>query len=62
MELPAAFDLSFVFNQWTLGQDFCNRDLGAELEELSDPGFNMLRHLGFTDQQIQEANDYVPGR
>jgi ribonucleoside-diphosphate reductase alpha chain len=27
--LPSAFDIRFVFNQWTLGEDFCKKTLGA---------------------------------
>ena len=26
--LPTAFDIRFVFNQWTLGEDFCQKTLG----------------------------------
>ncbi len=59
--LPAAFDIRFVFNQWTLGEDFCTKTLGIPLEKLNDPGFDMLRHLGFTRAQIDAANDHVCG-
>lgn len=30
--LPSAFDIRFVFNQWTLGEDFCTRTLGIPAE------------------------------
>ena len=59
--LPSAFDIRFVFNQWTLGQDFCTKTLGIPLEKLNDPGFDILRHLGFTKAQIDAANDHVCG-
>ena len=26
--LPSAFDIRFVFNQWTLGESFCTQTLG----------------------------------
>ncbi len=59
--LPSAFDIRFVFNQWTLGEEFCTRTLGIPAEKLSDPTFDMLRHLGFTRAQIDAANDHVCG-
>jgi ribonucleoside-diphosphate reductase alpha chain len=59
--LPSAFDIKFVFNQWTLGADFCKGTLGIPEEKLNDPTFDLLRHLGFTKAQIDAANDHVCG-
>ncbi|MFZ0100487.1 MAG: vitamin B12-dependent ribonucleotide reductase, partial [Gemmobacter sp.] len=59
--LPSAFDIRFVFNQWTLGEDFCKLTLGIPAEKLADPTFDLLRHLGFTKSQIEAANDHVCG-
>ncbi|MDP4032448.1 MAG: vitamin B12-dependent ribonucleotide reductase [Pseudorhodobacter sp.] len=59
--LPSAFDIRFVFNQWTLGADFCARTLGIPADKLADPTFDLLRHLGFTRAQIDAANDHVCG-
>jgi ribonucleoside-diphosphate reductase alpha chain len=59
--LPGSFDVKFAFNQWTLGEDFCKQELGITEEQLSNYNFDMLRFLGFTKEQIQEANDYVCG-
>ena len=59
--LPSAFDIRFVFNQWTLGEKFCTETLGIPAEKLNDPTFDILRHLGFTRRQIEEANDHVCG-
>src|SRR6056297_461289 len=59
--LPGSFDIKFAFNQWTLGEDFCKDVLGITEEQLSDFNFDMLRYLGFSREQIQEANDYVCG-
>lgn len=59
--LPSSFDIKFAFNQFTLGEDFCKDVLGITEEQLSDFSFDMLRHLGFSKEQIQEANDYVCG-
>jgi ribonucleoside-diphosphate reductase alpha chain len=59
--LPSAFDIRFVFNQWTLGADFCTGTLGIPAAKLNDPTFDLLRHLGFTRAQIEAANDHVCG-
>ncbi|SDW42014.1 vitamin B12-dependent ribonucleotide reductase [Roseicitreum antarcticum] len=59
--LPAAFDIRFVFNQWTLGEEFCRETLGIPAEKLMDPTFDLLRHLGYTKADIDAANDHVCG-
>ena len=58
--LPSAFDIRFVFNQWTLGEDFM-RKLGVPADKLAETGFDLLRHLGFSRAQIEAANDHVCG-
>ncbi len=59
--LPTAFDIRFVFNQWTLGEEFCKGTLGIPDAQLNDPGFDLLRHLGFSKAQIEAANNHVCG-
>ncbi len=59
--LPSAFDIRFVFNQWTLGEDFCTKTLGIPADRLADPTFDLLQHLGFTKAQVQAANDHIVG-
>lgn len=59
--LPGSFDIKFAFNHWTLGEDFCKDVLEISEDQLSNHNFDMLRYLGFTKEQIQEANDYVCG-
>jgi len=58
--LEGAFEIKFVFNMWTLGEDAMKR-AGFTSKEYNDPNFNMLKRVGFTDEQISEANDYVCG-
>lgn len=59
--LASAFDIRFVFNQWTLGEAFCRETLGIPADKLNDPSFDLLRHLGFSRAQIEAANDHVCG-
>ncbi len=58
--LPGVFELPFAFNVWTLGEDALGR-LGLTKEQWSKPGFNLLRAIGFSQQQIDEANDVICG-
>ena len=59
--LKSAFDIRFVFNQWTLGADFCANVLGIPAAKLNDPSFDLLRHLGYSRADIEAANDHVCG-
>lgn len=59
--LGSAFDIRFVFNQWTLGEEFCTNVLGIPAEKLNDPGFDLLASLGYSKADIEAANDHVCG-
>ena len=59
--LGSAFDIRFVFNQWTLGKDFCTDVLGIPSDKLVDSNFDLLRHLGYSKADIDMANDHVCG-
>jgi len=59
--LPSAFDIKFVFNKWTLGQDFLTGALKVAPESLDDRNFDLLTHLGFTKSEIEAANTHVCG-
>ncbi|GEO09444.1 vitamin B12-dependent ribonucleotide reductase [Segetibacter aerophilus] len=58
--LKSAFEISFVFNRFTLGEA-CLERLGFKPAEYMDWNFNLLEALGFTDEQIDAANDYICG-
>jgi ribonucleoside-diphosphate reductase alpha chain len=60
--LVSAFDITFAFNRWVLGDDFCRETLGLTDEQLADPSLSILEALGFTRAQIEEANDFITGR
>jgi ribonucleoside-diphosphate reductase alpha chain len=59
--LKSAFDIKFVFNKWTLGEDFCKEALGLTDEQLNDFSFEMLPALGFARKDIEAANIHVCG-
>jgi len=59
--LPMAFDIKFVFNKWTLGEEFCRDKLGISAEDLASPTFDLLVALGFSKREIEAANIHVCG-
>ncbi|HVM87718.1 MAG TPA: vitamin B12-dependent ribonucleotide reductase [Puia sp.] len=56
----SAFEIGFVFNVYTLGEE-CLQRLGFKPEDYFNFEWNLLESLGFTDEQIESANDYVCG-
>jgi ribonucleoside-diphosphate reductase alpha chain len=58
--LVSAFEISFAFNIWSLGEE-CLKRLGITAEQYNAPDFNVLRTLGFSRKQINEANEYICG-
>ena len=62
-QLLGAFELSFVFNQYVLGEEFCKTTLGLTDNQLNNWQFSILKDgLGFTATQIDEASDVICGR
>jgi ribonucleoside-diphosphate reductase alpha chain len=59
--IPGVFDLELAFGPWVLGEDAYDR-LGVAASVRSQLGFSLLRHLGFTVEQIAEANETIVGR
>jgi len=58
--VTAAFDIAFVFNKYTLGEE-CLQRLGFSPEEYNDFEWNLLGALGFSEGEIEAANDYICG-
>ncbi len=56
----AAFEIGFIFNRFSLG-DECLQRLGFTEDEYGDWNFNMLEALGFTEDEIDAANDHICG-
>lgn len=58
--LGSAFEIGFVFNMFTFGEETMQR-LGFKPEQYTDFSWSLLEALGFTDEQIEAANTYVCG-
>jgi ribonucleoside-diphosphate reductase alpha chain len=59
--LTSVFELRHAFNVFTFGEETLQR-LGYGVDEYTGWDFNMLRALGFTQTEINEANDHICGR
>jgi ribonucleoside-diphosphate reductase alpha chain len=58
--VTSAFEIGFVFNVYNLGEE-CLQRLGFKPEDYFNFEWSLLEALGFTDEQIEQANDYVCG-
>ena len=56
-----AFDIRFLFNEGTLGSQFCQDTLAIPQNLLGHVGFDLLTYLGFTRGQIEQANNFICG-
>ena len=59
-QLKTAFDIRFAFNKFSISELVLHK-FGLSQSEIDDPNANFLSLLGFTDEQIEKANDYVCG-
>jgi len=59
--LETAFDITFAFNAWTLGEGYIASHLGLNEAQLAEWNGNLLRALGFTPAEIEAANDHCCG-
>jgi ribonucleoside-diphosphate reductase alpha chain len=59
--LPAVFDLKHAFNVFTFGEAAMQR-IGFEVDEYTSWDFDLLRALGYSREEITEANDTICGR
>jgi ribonucleoside-diphosphate reductase alpha chain len=59
-QLPGTFELSSLFNVWGMTEERLAR-LGVPETEFKKSGFNYLRWIGLTDEQIQSANEVICG-
>ncbi|WP_413935464.1 vitamin B12-dependent ribonucleotide reductase [Nitrospira sp. BLG_1] len=59
--LSQAFEIQFAFNKYTFGEAFCIEQLGLTEVQLNEKNFNMLKALGFTQEEVAAANDFCCG-
>ncbi|MDR1353510.1 MAG: vitamin B12-dependent ribonucleotide reductase [Treponema sp.] len=59
--VKTALGLEGVFNPWILGKEFVEKNLRVPEATWSLPGFSLLKHLGFLDEEIAAAELYACG-
>jgi ribonucleoside-diphosphate reductase alpha chain len=59
--LGSAFDLRMAFNPFVLGRAFCVDVLGLSESRMGAWNFNLLKEIGFSTEEIEQANEYVCG-
>ncbi|MDR2053075.1 MAG: vitamin B12-dependent ribonucleotide reductase [Treponema sp.] len=59
--VKTALNLEGVFNPWILGKDFVEKALRIPEATWSLPGFSLLKHLDFSDEEIAAAELYACG-
>ncbi len=60
-QLPKTFDIRFIFTKDNIGEKACLDDLRIPKDKLKDPTFDLLGHLGFSNRQIEIANQIITG-
>jgi len=58
--LLSAFDIHMIFTKHSLGEEVMER-LKIDSDVYNDETFDFLKQVGFTDKEIEEANEYVCG-
>ncbi|MEI9942774.1 MAG: vitamin B12-dependent ribonucleotide reductase [Chitinophagaceae bacterium] len=58
--VTTAFEIGFVFNKYSLGEE-CLQRLGFTPEQYNDFEWSLLEALGFSDEEIEAANDHICG-
>lgn len=56
----SAFEIGFIFNRYSLGEA-CLERLGFKPEDYNDFSFDLLDAVGFSEAEIEAANDYICG-
>lgn len=59
--VKSAFSLESIFSPWIIGRDFVEQTLKIPEATWSLPGFSLLKHLGFTAEEIDAAETYACG-
>jgi ribonucleoside-diphosphate reductase alpha chain len=59
--VKTSLSLDGVFNPWILGRDFVEKTLRVPESTWSLPGFSLLKHLGFSAADINDAELYACG-
>ncbi|MBL0060566.1 MAG: vitamin B12-dependent ribonucleotide reductase [bacterium] len=62
VQLKGAFSLNFAITTWVVGADVVRDRLKITDGDLRESGHDLLIALGFSKEQIRQANDHICGR
>ncbi len=54
--------MKMLFTPLNIGDEFCKKNLKLTDEQMNDPTFVLLEHMGFSEQQIEEAENRIFGK
>ena len=60
-QLENTFDISYLFSVYNLGEEFMKKQFKLSDAQLQDPELNVLKVMGFSEEDIRLANDYICG-
>jgi ribonucleoside-diphosphate reductase alpha chain len=59
--LESAFSIHSAFVPAVVGEELLEKKLGVSVQTYRKPGFQLLRHLGFNPEEIEEAERFACG-
>ncbi len=59
--IPCVDTLKLAITPWVVGIDFCRNQLKIPARALQSPHFDLLKHLGFSEDDIAAANSHCYG-
>ncbi len=59
--LPCVNSVRLAATPWIIGETYCQRELNISERKLASPRFDLLRHLGFTEEDIKAADKHCYG-
>lgn len=60
-EILHARDIKQIISPWVIGVEYCAQLLGLDINQIISPNFNLLNCLGFKQNEIDEAQNWVFG-
>lgn len=59
-QLANVFDIKFAFNKWNISEDMLKK-CGIGSDKLNDNNLNVLKEIGYSEEEIDAANNYICG-
>nr|WP_240007745.1 hypothetical protein [Pseudaquidulcibacter saccharophilus] len=60
-EIPSARSLKDIITPFVIGIEYVQKLLGKNINEVISPEFNLIKEIGFTQKQVQTADNYIFG-